>query len=754
MTAHVGEFLREREALIARADAGPDAARALSDLADRAVSALAETALSSLRRPWAVLALGGWGARRLLPRSDLDLLVVTDEPAGRLAPAVSDVLYPLWDAGLDVGHQVRTRRDHLRATSEDPQTLTATLTGRWLAGDAALAERVLRDVAADASRRAANVVRELVTRPREGSPYLLEPDLKNGAGGQRDLDEIVWLGSVLAGRPYPDPGGAVAVGLIDDGEARLLARASALITAARWTLHANSARPSALLTLEDAADSNLDLEAVQAALADTHHTLLRVRGRMAGSPTAFDPLSAGARAPVDARLLFALLDRGESGLADLEEAAWSGALNDLVPAFGELMTLRRPALSHLYTVGDHSLRAAALLRPDAGSALRVATILHDAGKAQSGPGHAERGASAVLTLAKRFGLSDAETADAALLVREHLLLSETATGADIHDEDVLLRAAARVPGVHLVDALAELTRADASATGPGVWSEWRATIVGELADRLRAALSEDVTGAGIAEAAERTRRDAADGLAPAEREGAPGAFVRRASLRYLAATAPAGVVAHARLVTRVAAAAGAEPFAVAVAPGTSPGTWTVSVGAAERPGLFAAVCGALSLSGLDILAADAFDASPGIALDVFAVRSDTRALVSTDTWAAFERHLRSALKDPAGLAVRLAERRRHYPAKRTVRTTVEIGETGAYATAVRVRAADRIGLLYDVARAIADTDLEIRWARATTRDGLADDVFHVTDSLREPVGDPGVLGHLSMRIRERVATGA
>jgi len=66
-----------------------------------------------------------------------------------------------------------------------------------------------------------------------------------------------------------------------------------------------------------------------------------------------------------------------------------------------------------------------------------------------------------------------------------------------------------------------------------------------------------------------------------------------------------------------------------------------------------------------------------------------------------------------------------------------------------VRAADRVGLLYDLAGAFAETGLQIRWARALTKDGVAHDVFHVTDEFGEPVDDPGVLGHLSMRIRER-----
>jgi UTP:GlnB (protein PII) uridylyltransferase len=766
VAADVAGFLREREALIASATPGPEAASALSDLTDRAVSALAEAALSRLRSPWALLALGGWGARRLLPHSDLDLLVLTDAPASELRPALTEVLYPLWDSGLHVGHQVRSRRDHERMVRTDLETLTATLTGRVLGGDAGLAERLLTDVAADARRRAKRHVPALVGRPRAGSPYLLEPDLKEGAGGQRDLDEIVWLGAVLTGRPSVGPEALADTGTIDAAEAARLREAGARITAARWALHRLVTRPTSLLSLELAAEADLDLSTLHAAMADAHHMLLRIRGRLTSRPTTFDPrCPAGPHAPLDGAALFAILDRGPGALDDLEEATWAGLLDDLVPAFGELLDVRRPALSHLYTVGAHCLRAATAVssspaeRPEAARALasvsdrrplQTAALLHDVGKSHRGPGHEERGAEAVRTLGARFGLHTTQVEEAALLVHEHLLLAQTASGRDIHDEDVLLRTAARLGRPSVVDELYLLTMADSLATGPSAWTAWHAALVGELSDRLKGALSDSVQGAGLVEHAEETRDRALQAIGELPAAAQLAAFVRRAPLRYLAATAAGDVVRHAQLVTAMADSGLRDGFQVAIGTGPTASSWRVSVAAFDRPALFATICGALSLTGLDIMAADAYDAQGGVALDVFIVRSDTRATIDTATWAAFERHLRSAFLDPAGLAVRLAERRSHYPAKARTRTRVEVEETGAYATAVKVRAADRVGLLYDLALAFAQTGLQIRWARAITQDGIARDVFHVTDETGEPVDDAGVIGHLAMRIRERV----
>ncbi len=543
----VAEFLRERDALIATATPGPEAARTLSDLSDRAVSALAETALSTLSGPWAVLALGGWGARRLLPRSDLDLLVIADAPPAQLREALRAVLYPLWDAGLTVGHQVRTRRDHARMCREDLETLTATLTGRTLCGDRSLGERVLADVAADARKRAKRHVAAIVSRERSGSPYLLEPDLKDGAGGQRDLDEMTWLGGVLTGRPAADPRALVTAGLLEAAEAERLMEAGAAITAARWEVHRLSPRAVSLMTLELASDSSCDAELVQRALATAHHTALRARARLAGALTRFDPRGTGdATRTLGGPELFRLLDAGEGSLPTLEEAAWAGLLDDLAPAFGELMTARRPALTHRFTVGAHCLRAAAAVSglpaalPETARAasglldprpLQVAALLHDVGKTQRGPGHADRGASAVETLGMRFGLTGVQTATAALLVREHLLLAETSSGEDIHDEDVIVRAASRVPDATTLDALYLLTVADSLATGPGAWTDWHAALVGELADRLKAALSDEVAGAGLVEHAEAVRSEALAVIGATPETQGLAAFVRRASLR-------------------------------------------------------------------------------------------------------------------------------------------------------------------------------------------------------------------------------
>lgn len=748
-------FLEERRRLIASAEPGTAAAEELASLTDEAVLALAGAASSRISGRWALVALGGYGAGRLLPASDLDLLVLSEEPSARLKPFVETVLYPLWDAGLRVGHQVRSRREQLAAVRADLDTLTATLNGRYLCGDLEYAAPVLAACAADARKRSRKILRLLAGRARPGSPYLLEPDLKVGAGAQRDIDEALWTACVVAGRPRAGLGALVEMGLATREERDSLRLAQEKIAAARWDLQAARPRGGSLLSLDAVGDVRIGAELVGGALADAHHILLRLRTRAAGG-------SAPSTAPLRPRALFALLDRGPDALDEIEDAAWSGRLEPLVPGLRGLMTARRPGLGHTLTVGAHCLRAAALvaapegLLPDMRTSLdnlgdrRVvltAALSHDLGKAEGGPGHAERGAPLAADVARRLGLPEKSRAAVGRLVREHLLLAETAAAEDVDDEDTVLAAAGRLEHGDLVPALHVLTAVDSLATGPSLWTPWHAALVGRLVARLDAALAPGVDGAGIAARAEETRSAVLAGLCE-DADGPRARFVGAAPLRYLASRGPSEVARHAALVADLTAD-GRETFATAVSPGLAEGTFAVAVAAADRPELFARIAGALALAGLDILGADAYSAHSGVDLDLFDVRSATGALVEPSTWASFERYLGAALADRLELETRLAQRRRTYPARRRrMRPHVEFDTARGYATVVTVRAADRVGLLHDLAREISRTGLDIRWAKATTRAGVALDTFHVIDTSGQAFDDPGVLGHISMRLRE------
>lgn len=726
-------YLDARATLVASAEPGTAAAKALADLTDKAVSALAEAAFASFEAPWALVALGGYGSGRLLPFSDLDLLILTDARGDDVRLPVEKLLYPLWDAGLEVGHAVRSRKDHLRACREDFETLTASLSGRVVAGDPVLAEGVLTAVLKEARRRPRALRRSLASRPRPGSPYDLWPDLKEGAGGQRDLDELAWRAALL-GEPVPED----------------LGSAQDRITAARWLLHAYAGRKTSTPTPDLEVP---DTRTLHEALAVAHETLLVARGEFAA-----DVLDAS---PWRAEVLLEVLSRGAASQLRLECAARRGALDRLVPGLSSLMTLSRPALSHRFTVGAHTLLAASLvagsresdrvaraLLPDSTDlrALYAAVLAHDAGKQTEGPGHPERGVPVAEEVAASLGLDPPSIRDAGVLVREHLLLAETAAYRDIDDEDVVLACAARLGHRDLVGPLYLLTLVDSLATGPGAWDDWHAALVRTLAGRVDAALAPEIDGAGMVVRAEQVRAAAGALLA-----NAPAQVIKvleRAPVRYLSSRSAADVAADMNALAELGSPGAAHPFDVRVGGGPTDDTYRVTVATYDRPGLFALVAGSISLSGLDILAAEAGAGSGRLVLDTFTVRSASLAAVEHATWSRLERTLAAALAGHLDIDARIAERKQAARARARVRSRVEVSTADPMATILTIRAADRPGLLYDIAHAIAGAGLSIIWAKASGSDGVVTDVFRLLDETGSAPRESGELGHLAMRIRE------
>lgn len=753
------QYLSQREELISTAAPGITSARRLARLTDDVLLEMSREASARLHPSvrWALIALGGYGSGALLPSSDLDLLVVSNGSSAKLKPFVEAILYPLWDAGLKVGHQVRSRREQVHAVRADLATLTATLTGRTIAGDDRLGADTLHACALDARKRSSAVIAQLQSRPRPGSPYLLEPDLKEGAGGRRDFDELTWTAAVLTGAPQSDPSALVSLGILEAAELDRLLEGADAVAAARWELM--RANAGSRLAEDSTAESKVDLGRVQRALADTHHLLLRARDRVIGRNDA--PVPSG---PFD--VFGAILD-AEDPLPGLETAAWSGRLDPIVPGFSDLMTLRRPGLAHTLTVGAHCLTAAVLIgrigTANAGEAplggqiaalsaaaisdVKVpiaAALVHDIGKAVPGPGHAKRGAGTARAAAERLGLDHVAAEDVASLVRLHLALPETASREDLDTEDALLRAAAAIGDRRLLAPLHLLTVADSIATGPSAWTPWHEALIGKLVVRLDAALSPDVDGAGIATLAEETRAAASALVGSATRQAE---FVASAPVRYLADGDPERVARHASLVAGLAARPAAGGHEVEIGSGPLHGSYVLTVAARDRHGLFSTVAGVLALSGFDILGAQAFTVPGGIALDTFTVRSATLAEIDPDAWARFDRALDAALRDRLAIGVRLAERQRHYRQPKGSAVRVTVGTHDPYSAVVTVRAADRVGLLYDVSRAIAESGLDIVGVTATTKQARAIDTFRVIDRDGQ-IPAEGLLGQLGMRLRE------
>ncbi len=159
----------------------------------------------------ALVAIGGYGRNQLCPGSDLDLLLLHAK-AIDVDPLAQALWYPIWDSGLKLGHSVRTTREALNLASDDLDTATSLLDVRLLAGDARLAEGLAREAAAQWEKRGRRWLGRLADSvdERHGAAgevaFLLEPDLKQGRGGLRDVHAVHWAApgppGAAGGRPH------------------------------------------------------------------------------------------------------------------------------------------------------------------------------------------------------------------------------------------------------------------------------------------------------------------------------------------------------------------------------------------------------------------------------------------------------------------------------------------------------------------------------------------------------------------------
>ncbi len=163
------------------------------------------------KNPYALIALGGYGRREQCVHSDVDLLFLfEDRVPDEAMVLVEEMVYPLWDVGLEVGHATRSLEDCMSVAESEIEVLTALLDARFICGMSFLHSR-LRDRFREriVEARGDAVIERLIERNRGrhdrfgDSTYLLEPNLKEGDGGLRDYHTVLWIARIKAGLTRP-----------------------------------------------------------------------------------------------------------------------------------------------------------------------------------------------------------------------------------------------------------------------------------------------------------------------------------------------------------------------------------------------------------------------------------------------------------------------------------------------------------------------------------------------------------------------
>jgi [protein-PII] uridylyltransferase len=255
-------------ALAAAFAANPLAARALvfsqSWLTDVIVTAAFDVARHQLHpapnpteaERIALFAVGGYGRAEMAPHSDVDLLFLTPWKITPWAEnVIESMLYILWDLKLKVGHSSRTVADCLRLAKSDITIRTALLEHRFLGGWQPLAneldDRLWKDLFRSTGPQfiEAKLAERAERHKRQGGQrYVLEPNIKEGKGGLRDLQTLYWIGKYL--HRVPSSEGLVEAGLLTREEYDSFARAEDFLWCVRCHLHLITARATDQLTFD------------------------------------------------------------------------------------------------------------------------------------------------------------------------------------------------------------------------------------------------------------------------------------------------------------------------------------------------------------------------------------------------------------------------------------------------------------------------------------------------------------------------
>ena len=544
-----------------------------------------------------LLATGGYGRGELYPHSDLDIAILSPaELTEREQAAIAQFIQTLWDGKLAPAPQIGSLKQILQAAQDNLTTSTAMLEARPLCGNTALAQQAIH--AAQQQREIVPFIEskllEMQQRHAKQPSQTLEPHIKNGIGGLRDLHVINWLARVqnlnLAAPTAAQPA------IITPAEAKLLRHSHRTLAQLRIAMHLAAQREEDRLifdlqhtlaqqnpfsgclnpiTPHPQSSLKTNIEHLMHAYYRTTKTIQQLSGILIPMlrERIYSPLPSIARPinehytqinhtlaannlslfteqPEHILILPHILQthRDINQIAPKTLRAWWAAAQKLdhrfnqhpahraqflqffqtneglthtlrllnlygilaryLPQWHNIVGLLQHDLYHIYPVDDHILTTLAHLRRLAQEEhshenpalstlmqhhpkqpiLYLAALFHDIAKGRGGD-HAQLGAQDAARFAQAHQLTPHDSDLLIWLVREHLLMSQTAQKEDISDPTIIQKFAQRVQNQEKLDSLYLLTVCDIRATNPKIWNTWKAQLLDQLYHSTRAQLS-------------------------------------------------------------------------------------------------------------------------------------------------------------------------------------------------------------------------------------------------------------------------
>jgi [protein-PII] uridylyltransferase len=798
----------------------------------------------------AVVATGGYGRGLLAPGSDIDLLFLLPYKQTAWGESIAEaILYCLWDMGLKVGHATRSLDECVRQAKADMTIRTAILESRFLIGDRKLFDTMVArfDKEIVQGTAAEFVTAKLAEREerhrRSGqSRYLVEPNVKDGKGGLRDLHTLFWIAKYVYRVHEPEE--LIDRDVFDRHEYALFRRCEDFLWSVRCHIHFVSGhaeerlsfdiqreiavrlgytehpgmkdverfmkhyflvakdvgdltailcaeleesqakpapvlsrmmakfRPAGRRTLAETEDFIVDHNRINIADQKVFQrdpiNLIRIFRLAQKHNLAFHPdatrvitrslklIDPKLRQDPEANKLFLEILTSQDAEIVLRRMNETGVLGRFFHAFGRIVAMMQFNMYHHYTVDEHLLRCIGALaeiergdnqefalandlvrkiQPANRAVLYIALFLHDIAKGRI-EDHSIAGARIARRVCPRLGFSPAETDTVAWLIEQHLVMSTIAQSRDLSDRKTIENFAAVVQSLERLKLLTILTTADIRAVGPGVWNGWKAQLLRTLYYE-----TEPVLTGGFSEVNRAQRVAIAQAEFRAEMKDWPAdkldAYVARHYPAYWLKVDLPHKIAQAHFLR--AAEESGKSLATSVGLDARPGVTELTVLAPDHPWLLSIIAGACAMTGANIVDAQIYTTTDGLAVDTIALsrefdRPDDEMRRANRIAAAIEQALRGDIKLPEIVAGRAQKGRIKAFA---VEPDVTINNQWSHRyTVVEVTGLDRPGLLYALTTTISKLNLNIASAHVATFGERVVDVFYVTDLLGAKLSSP------------------
>lgn len=806
-----------------------------------------------------VIAVGGYGRGEMAPFSDVDLLFLTPYKITPWAESVIEsILYILWDLKLKVGHASRTVKDCLRLGREDFTIRTSLLEHRLVEGNAALAKDLDEQLWDKLFKKTGGEFVEAKLDERAerlkkhgGQRYIVEPNIKEGKGGLRDLQSLYWIAKyvkgvktvdalvkqkvftadelldfqaaerflwatrahlhLIAGRAmeqltfdmqvevadrmsYVDKGGRRGVEHFMQAYFRHATKVGELTRILLTNLEANHVKqePAIIGFLRNARrkrlkpdyklrQNRIDIASKKAFLKDPlnllrlfeealrtgyliHPDVMRLVSANLDLIRGLEGDKAAARIFLDTLLKHGNPERALRRMNEL------GVLGAFIPDFQTIVAMMQFNMYHSYTVDEHTIQCISHLAqiereelieelPVASSILKrgvnrkvlyVALLLHDIGKGRT-EDHSILGAKLARFIAPKLGLNKEECETVEWLIRYHLLMSDMAQKRDIADPRTVRDFAKAVKTVKRLDLLCVLTVCDIRGVGPDVWNNWKASLIRALYRQTKRGLEDGMEALNREERGSEAKKNLRAALPDWDKKS----LNREVARHYPPYWQGLHVTAHvdfAKLLHDIPT----DEIRIELTPDEDRDATRACFAMADHPGIFARMCGALALVGANVVDARTYTTKDGFATAAFWIQDGDEGPYDVTRLPRLKAMIHKTLMGEVLAREALAPRDKVKKRERAFRvpTSVTFDNDGSEIyTIIEVDTRDRPGLLYDLARTLSESNIQIASAVIATYGEQVVDTFYVKDMFGLKFHSASKQATIERKLREAIASG-